>query len=288
MTDTLPGNREAIEAWNTVLFDKFVAFRQRVSDALGIHGTRGIAHLAPPPGSRVVDIGCGFGDSTLELSDRLGPQGHVTGVDAAARFLEVARSEVGDRTNVSYVVADVESEVPGGPYDAAFSRMGTMFFNSPVFALRNIRKVLKPGGTLCMVTWRKREANRCFYDAEVVAREMFGDPPKGDQVTCGPGPFSMASADLVSDQMAGAGFTDIAFLRSDAAVLVGHSVREALDFAVTLGPAGEIIRLAGQAAVDRRGELEENMRKAIEENIRLDGTVWASSSCWLVTAKAPS
>lgn len=280
-------NNEAIEAWNTVLFEKFLRFRPLVSDALGFHGDRGIERLAPKPGMTIVDVGCGFGDTTLQLAERVGPTGHVTGVDAAAKFIELARTEAAGRSNVSYAVADVEASVPGGPYDAAFARMGTMFFASPVFALRNVRKVLRPGGTFCFVVWRKKEANDGFYNAEVVAREILGDPPKNDQVTCGPGPFSMASCDLVSDQLLAAGYTNISFQRSDGEILTGRNMEDAIEFAINLGPAGEVIRLAGAEGVARRAEIDAAMRKLIEPTIRPDGTVYAPSSCWIVTAQAP-
>ncbi len=284
----LPGNQEAIEAWNTVLFEKFARFRPFVSSALGFHGSRGIERLGVTPGLSVVDIGCGFGETTLQLAERVGPQGRVVGIDAAPRFIEQARREAASVPSVSYEVADVEASVPGGPYDAAFSRMGTMFFASPVFALRNIRKALRPGGRLCMVVWRKKDANEGFYTAETIVRELLGDPPKNDQVTCGPGPFSMASPDLVSDQMKGAGWQDIAFERSDGDMLIGNSLAEAIEFALMLGPAGEVVRLAGPAAVARRAEIETALGAGIQPFVRPDGTVWAPSSCWLVTARNPA
>lgn len=277
------GNTEAITAWNTILFDKFVKFRPYVSTALGAHGDRAIERLAPTSGARIVDIGCGFGDTTAQLADRVGPTGVAVGVDAAERFIEVGRSENRGRPNVRFEVADVERSVPGGPYDAAYSRMGTMFFASPVIALRNIRKALVPGGKLCMVVWRKKETNECFYAAEVIVRELLGEPVKGDQVTCGPGPFSMASPDLVSDQLRAAGYTSISFERSDAEMLVGENMQVAVDIALTIGPAGEVVRLAGEEAVKRRAEVEEAVAKVLEQYKRPDG-VFAPSSTWIVTA----
>lgn len=282
----LPGNQEAIEAWNTVLFDKFVRYRPIVTTALGQHGSRAMAKLAPAPGSSVVDIGCGFGDTTQDLGKLVGPSGRAVGVDAASNFITAARREAAGLANVHFEVADVEAGVPGGPYDCAFSRMGTMFFNQPVIALRNIRKVLRPGGRLMMVVWRKKEANEGFYTAELVVRELLGDPPKNDQVTCGPGPFSMASPDLVSDQLLGAGYTDISFERSDADMCIGGTIAEAVEFALTLGPAGEVVRLAGDAAVQRRAEIEAALHQAIAPMKRDDG-VYAMSSTWLVSARVP-
>jgi SAM-dependent methyltransferase len=277
------GNEEAIAAWNTVLFDKFVKYRPYVSTALGVHGDRALERLAPSSGARVVDIGCGFGDTTVQLADRVGPTGVAVGVDAAPRFIDLARSETAARPNVRFEVADVEREVPGGPYDAAFSRMGTMFFASPVFALRNIRKALVPGGKLCMVVWRKKEFNECFYSAELVVRELLGDPPKHDQVTCGPGPFSMGSPDLVSDQLRAAGYSSMAFERSDADMMIGTDLAAGIEFALTLGPAGEVVRLAGETAIKRRGEIEAAVANVLQPWVRPNG-VFAPSSCWIVTA----
>ena len=280
----LPGNQEAIEAWNTVLFDKFTKFRPTLTTGLGIHGTRAMDRHAPPAGGRVVDIGCGFGDTTIELARRVGPTGRAVGVDAASRFIDAARAESRGIENVSFEVADVEAGVPGGPYDFAFSRMGTMFFASPVNALRNIRKKLAPDARLCMVVWRRKDANAFLYDTEMAVREVLGDPPKQDQVTCGPGPFSMASADVVSDQLTAAGYEDIAFERSDADIKIGDDLANAIEFALMLGPAGEVVRLAGEAAVARRAEIEAGMRRVLEPMVRPDG-VFGASTTWIVTAK---
>lgn len=282
----LESNREAIQAWNTVLFDKFTRFRKVICDGLGIHGTYAMSRHPPAPGARVVDLGCGYGDTTQQLAKLVGPTGLAVGLDAAERFLTVARSEAAGVENVRFEAADLEEAVPGGPYDYGFSRMGTMFFASPVFAFRNVRKAMVPGGRLCFVTWRKREANECLYDAELVARELLGEPPKGDQVTCGPGPFSQVSPDLVSDQLIAAGWREPTFERSDAPMFIGANLDEALEFALQLGPAGEIVRLAGQAAVARKDEINAALRKTLAKFMKPDG-VYAPSSCWIVTATNP-
>jgi ubiquinone/menaquinone biosynthesis C-methylase UbiE len=282
----LEGNRKAIQAWNTVLFDKFTRFRPIICGGFAVHGTYAMSRHPPAPGSRVVDLGCGYGDTTQELAKLVGPKGLAVGLDAAESFLAVARSESAGIENIRFEVADVEEAVPGGPYDYAFSRMGTMFFASPVFAFRNTRKVMAPGGRICLVTWRKREANDCVHVAEVVVRELLGQPDEGDQVTCGPGPFAQASADLVSDQLIAAGFREPTFERSDAPMFIGSNLDEAVEFALTLGPAGEIFRLAGPAAAERRDEVAGALRKALQPYMKPDG-VWAPSSCWIVTATNP-
>src|SRR5206468_9911984 len=129
--------------------------RQIVTTGLGAHGERALALHPPQPGDRVLDLGCGFGDTADRIAKLVGPGGAVLGVDAAPRFIESARAEYG-APNVRFEVADVERTTFDEEFDLAFSRFGTMFFANPVHALRNVRRALRPGGRLCMVVWRRK------------------------------------------------------------------------------------------------------------------------------------
>ena len=244
-------NAEAIEAWNTFLFDKFLRFRPYVVGGLAIHGLAALERHPPPFGARVLDVGCGFGDTTTDIAQRIGASGEAVGVDAAARFINLASSEARDAKigNARFLVADVESEPLGGPYDYVFSRFGVMFFASPVAAMRNMRRAMKAGAKLVLAVWRKKEENPWLYDTEQRVLAIVPHPEKTeDQITCGPGPFSMAGPDLVSAQLKAAGFEHICFERFDTDIRMASTVDEALDIAMALGPAGEVLRLAGEEA----------------------------------------
>lgn len=281
-------NQEAIEAWNTVLFDKFVRFRHTLTQGLAAHGDAALARHSPAPGSRVLDIGCGFGDTSLAIAQMVGPKGQAVGVDAAARFIERARADAAaaHAGNVRFEVRDVENDQLGGPYDLAFARFGTMFFANPVAALRNISSSLKPGGKLCMVVWRKREDSPAVYLAQQIVEALLPKVDKGDAVTCGPGPFSMAGADLVSTQLIAAGYERIAFERNDAPISVGRDLDDALEFAMAMGPAGELLRLAGDVGEALRPHVTSALREAFAPFVKPDG-VWLMSSTWIITARLP-
>lgn len=294
MSERAPGgdvNATVIEAWNTVLFEKFCRYQHLLLEGLGQHGAALFERFPPPRGTgvRVLDVGCGFGDTTVQLGSLL-DGGEAVGVDCARNFIEAAQKRAAARgaPGVRFVQADAQVDDLGGPYDAVYSRFGTMFFTSPVAALRNLRRSLEAGGRLAMSVWRKRQDNPCFYIAQqVVERFIDASDKAADEVTCGPGPFSMAGADTVSDQLLAAGFADPQFLRFDAPLCIGRTLDEALDFARDLGPAGETIRLAHQKASHLKGEIDAALRGALRPLLRKDG-VWAMSSTWLVTATARS
>jgi SAM-dependent methyltransferase len=283
-------NASIIEAWNTVLYEKFIRYEHLLIEGLGQHGTKLFECFPPAAGERVLDVGCGMGDTSVRLAELVGDRGEVVGVDCAANFIATStqRAEELGVERARFICRDVQLDDLEGPYDAAYSRFGTMFFNSPVHALRNIRKALKPGGRLAMSVWRKRQDNPCFYIAQQVVERYIKEEDKAtDQVTCGPGPFSMAGPDMVSDQLMAAGFGDVSFRRFDAPMCVGRDVEEALAFARDLGPAGESLRLASEKAAHLQREIYQALMEAFAPFVREDG-VWATSSTWLVTARAPA
>jgi ubiquinone/menaquinone biosynthesis C-methylase UbiE len=280
-------NAEAIEAWDGVLFEKFTRFREVLTTGLGIHGAVALDRHPPLEGSRVLDIGCGFGDATVEIARLVGRRGRAVGVDCAQNFVEASRetARAAGVENAEYFTADVQVDDLRGPYDYAFSRFGTMFFASPVAALRNVKRALAPGAALLMVVWRKREDNPWMYAGELAVKEIIPPVDHGDEPTCGPGPFSMAGADTVSSQLVAAGYEKVRFERHDSDICIGKSLDEAVAFAKALGPAGEMIRLAAAQGIREDERVDTALRAALAPYVRPDG-VYAPSSVWFVGAQS--
>jgi SAM-dependent methyltransferase len=231
-------------------------------------------------------VGCGFGDTTQRIAGLVGPDGEAVGLDAALRFIEDAIREARDANvaNVRFVVADVQEGLRGEErFDMAFSRLGTMFFANPVAAMRNIRTALVPGGKLVMVVWRRRIDNDWLYRAQTIVEGIVARPEDYDEPTCGPGPFSMADADTTSDILTHAGFTDIALHRYDRPIVIGRDLEEALEMVMALGPAGEILRLAGDRAAHLHERVATALREGLAEFATEDG-LRAPASTWIVTA----
>jgi SAM-dependent methyltransferase len=282
-------NQEAADAWSGPLFECFVRYRDLVADGLGAHGDKAMETHPPQAGDRVLDLGCGFGDTTQRLASLVGPQGEALGVDVAEPFIEMAQREADEAAveNVRFASCDVQVAEFEEAFDYAFSRMGIMFFANPVQALRNVRQALAPGGRFCAVVWRRKEDNEWVRRAELVVDEYLDHPEESDQPTCGPGPFSMANADTVSEQLRIAGFEDISLQRCDLPLKIGNDLDHAVEFNMALGPAGEVLRLWEDRIEEIRPKIARDLRETLAEFDGPDG-VFAPASTWIVAARAPA
>lgn len=281
-------NDDFISCWNEILVPKWHRFRHLLSGNGAIHSAIAYPRFEFRVGEKVLDIGCGYGETCLEIARQVGATGEVVGLDCTEAFLEVARQECAHSglNNVRFVLGDAQTS-PLEPeyYDAVFSRFGVMFFESVVMALRNARKALKPGGRVCLIVWRGLADNPCWGLAKEVALKYL--PPPGDQAkTCGPGPFSMADEETDRAILKAAGFVDVVFFRRiDADICIGTSLEEAIDYQILVGPSGEIVREAGEEGQRKLPEIRAELRALMAAHQHDDGRVYLPSSTWAIMAR---
>ena len=278
---------EYVDFWNTILVPKFVRWRHIIVGGLTLHSAKIFPSLEVHEGDKVVDAGCGFGDTAIQLARLLGPTGSVLAVDCCDGFLAYGRQDAAAAgiSNVTFLEADVQSYPFKPVHDFCFSRFGTQFFENPVAGLRNMRATLKPGGVMTMIVWRGIKDNPWLGHAKDVVLK-FLPPPGENALSCGPGPFSMADTGVVTKQLEIAGYTDIQFEQVDAELFVGKDVDDAVAFQLALGPAGEVYREAGELAERRHGEIAAALKGELAKYQRPNGIIMDSSS-WKVTARNP-
>jgi len=109
---TLHDNEIVVEAWNTVLFDKFVRFKHLLVAGLSGHSNECLSRAAYRPGERVLDVGCGFGDCTTAIARLVRPGGEAAGVDCAENFVRASERDAAAAgvTNARFFAADVQDD----------------------------------------------------------------------------------------------------------------------------------------------------------------------------------
>ena len=220
-------NADQIAYWNGVGGRRWTDRQERQDVILAPVSELLFARTAVEPGERVIDIGCGCGSTTIELARRVGPTGHVVGVDVSVPMLARARDRALPGMPIEFVEADATVyRFPRGLADLLCSRFGVMFFADPASSFANLRGALRSGGRLVFACWREPQANPWMA---LPLREVYKHVP--DLPQSGPedpGPFAFAQADRVRRILDQAGFSAIALVPVDRVDAVGAAVRDAV------------------------------------------------------------
>jgi SAM-dependent methyltransferase len=218
-------------------------------------------------GDHVLDVGCGTGQTTRDVA-RLARS--ALGVDVSANAIEKANA----LGNATFACADAQTcRFEPGSFDLAISRFGTMFFDDPVVAFRNIARALREGGRLVMLVWQ------AYYDNEwaVAVHEALGrlDPD--------PTPFSLADPATVRRILRAAGFVDIELNDVREPICFGPDTDAALEWVRGFTATSAFLTSLGKAGADRAIE---RLRDMLAAHQTADG-VWLNSRAWIVTARRP-
>ncbi|WP_340374873.1 methyltransferase domain-containing protein [Streptomyces sp. SS7] len=282
MTSTLsvdPANAEQARAWDGDEGTYWAEHAELFDEALRSYRTRFLTATAVGAGQRVLDIGCGTGETTREAARRA-VGGRALGVDLSAPMLRVARRRAAAEhlDHAAFLQADAQRHpFPAQSFDVAISRTGTMFFGDPVAAFRNIARALRPGGRLVQLVWQAPTRNEwfgAFTHALAAGRTLPTPPPEA------PGPFSLADPDRTRALLAEAGFTDPGFEALQAPMCFGPDADRAYDF--VRGLLGWMLDDLDDTHRDRALAA---LRATVETHEGPDGVAYASAT-WLVTATA--
>jgi SAM-dependent methyltransferase len=286
-------NTGQVEYWNGEAGQRWVRSQDRMDRAFQPLTAALMERAAPRPGERAADIGCGCGDLSLMLADRLGEEGRVLAVDVSRPMLDRGRARAlagAGRAVIDWQEADVAAwPFPKGGFDLLISRFGVMFFADPVKAFRNMRRALRPGGRLVMLCWRPMQDNAWVAVPRAAMLQVV--PAPEPMPPHAPGPFAFADAARVGAILGQAGFTAVASVGVDAALdtaAPGSSDAAALDdavrFATESGPASALLRDVDDAMRERAVAA---VRAALRDRAGA-GRASLDAACWLFTAENPA
>lgn len=208
------------------------------------HNERLRAAAAIQPGERVLDVGCGAGQTSMDAA-RAG--GHVLGV-VSEQMLDRARRRA--EGSVEFVLADAQTHAfEPASFDAVISRCGLMFFADPDAAFANLRRALRPGGRLVGLIWQRYEDNEWATALNVT-----------------PEPFSLGDPEATRELLERAGFSDVSFQDVNEPVFYGDDVDAAFAWAKWFAPLGE-----------------DELRELLAAHRTRDGVLFGSRA-WIVSA----
>jgi SAM-dependent methyltransferase len=245
---------------------------ERIDLQLSPLGLRTMEALGPGSGDAVLDIGCGAGQTLLQLAEKVGTNGQVIGIDVARSLLDIAERRASAHSQIKLVQADAQRvDLPSESVDAVFSRFGVMSFDDPVAAFANFRRILKPAGALAFCCWRSLRENELDHLPLSAA---------GLQAPVDATPFRFAIPEHIRGILEAAGFSEIVIRPHDEKVSSGNldAMTEVL---LKVGPLGKIVR----ENPTLRAAAEPGLRAALSA-LGDPATVWLSASIWIVTARA--
>ena len=278
-----PSNARSLESWDGDDGD-YWADNEHVFDAsVARYRQPFLAAAAIADGDRVLDIGCGTGESTRDAARAAG-RAAALGVDLSSRMVERARRRAAEEgvANARFLQADAQVHpFAAGAFDVAISRTGAMFFGDPEAAFANVARALRPGGRLALLVWQPLGKNhwlRDFHRTLAVGQRLAPPPPDA------PGPLSWSDPDRVRRILAAAGFAAVSCDGVERPMWFGATAEEAHAFVRGLGFARGLLAALDP---DARQRALDGLRATIDDHLTGEGVLYPSAA-WIVTARRAS
>jgi SAM-dependent methyltransferase len=270
------------EYWNSPVGEEWARQADRTDKMFAALTRATLDALALQPGERVLDIGCGAGETTLTAARQVGPSGSVVGVDISRPLLDLGRARAqAHGFDVDFIEADAGiGDIPGAPFDAAFSRFGVMFFDDATAAFANIRSNLKRGGRLAFICWGPFLENEWTSGPVKALTPLLAGPlPPPDESL--PGPLFFADPNKINTTLAASGWSHSAIDQWRGDLIVGADPKDAAAYLLKIGPSARAIAEHGLDPAAAEKLLTERLAEA-----QTPAGVALGASCWIVSAIA--
>ncbi|ATW02861.1 class I SAM-dependent methyltransferase [Sphingorhabdus sp. YGSMI21] len=240
------------EDWAGEMGLKWLASLSLFEEMIAPIGEALLARAAYQDGETVIDLGCGGGATTLAIGEAVAPSGKVMGLDISPDLIAAARERAdrSDAGNVEFTCADAATaQLPDAPYDRLFSRFGSMFFEEPVSAFKNLHALVRPGGRIDLAVWGPPRDNLWMMEMMGVVRNHVEIPPA---VPRAPGPFAFEDLAYLGEILDGSGFTNVDVAAYEALQPVGGigaTPEKAVEFAFASMAVGRALSDKGDAVI---------------------------------------
>ena len=273
----MSGNKQQREYWNGQAGETWTLNQIKLDRMLNPLSAEAVRIAAAIPGERVMDIGCGCGDTSIALA-RTGAV--VQGIDLSEPMLRLASQRAKSIQGVTFTQADAAVVAFAQPVQLLFSRFGVMFFEDPIKAFSHLHSGLSEKGRLVFICWQKPSANP-WMSLGGRALQPFLPAPASPPDPRAPGPFAFSDTAYVEDLLAKAGFNEIVIESLKKDLKVADTLDEALIIQGQVGPAARA--MAELSGDDLKSALDA-VRTVLQDHMSDQG-LWLGSAVWLVSAR---
>jgi len=272
-----PTNRDQLRAWDGDEGAYWAAHSEHFDRSVAAYHQPLLAAAAITTDERVLDIGCGTGQTTRDAA-RAASGSTALGIDLSGQMIDYARRRAAGEGVANAVFEQADAQIhpfPPHGFDVAISRTAAMFFGDLVAAFTNIGRAMVPGGRLALLVWQPLAANEWIREisgALAAGRDLPAPPPDA------PGPFSLSEPDRVNSVITAAGFADIELEGITAGMWFGNDADDAHRF--VLGLMGWMLEGLDDAG---RGRAVENLHATLAAHETGDG-VMLGSGAWIIRA----
>lgn len=269
--------------WNEASGLSWVENDRLMSERLETISQLLLENLDLHPSSKILDIGCGGGTTTLALAKGAPPSVQITGLDISKPLLDLAAQKCAEHKNINFVLADAQSHrFAVQKLDMVISRFGVMFFENPVKAFQNIKSALRVAGRLRFVCWAPLEENEFFY-APLQAVLQHTDQPF---IAPGraPGPLAFSDAAYLRSLLEEAGFQQVEIAKTPTEVTTKDSPEEDAKLLMQIGFATRIMTAAEMGEAERAKVFRSMLAQSAAR--QKDGKISYGATVYIVTAHA--
>lgn len=233
-------NDEQFEFWNEGIGRKWVEEDDSMNERLSILTKELFLRSNIKRDDKILDIGCGGGQTTFEASKMVGENGYVVGADISKILLDLAESKYANTKNLEFKYCDVQNyEFKVNSFSKVISRFGVMFFENPIEAFKNIYNSIQEGGSLNFVCWTNVMENEFFTDpTNIIIKHINKEFP---EITRAPGPLAFSEEDYVKEILMSSKFKNVKIEKVYSSISTNDSAEKDGALLLKLGLGGRLL-----------------------------------------------
>ena len=256
-------NTEQYEYWNEKTGPKWVQYDDAMNERFSILTKELFSRANIKNSEKILDIGCGGGETTFQASKLLNKEGYVLGADISNTLLDHAKSKFSNIDIIDFINCDVQNyQFEKNYFNKVISRFGVMFFENPFYAFQNIYSSMQINGSLNFVCWTNIMDNEYFTEGMDIitkyTKESF------TEITKEPGPFAFNDEAYIREILEYSGFKNVKVDKIYTSISTKDSLEDNVTILLGVGPRARILseqNLSNDIMLTIKNELMELTKK---------------------------